>query len=325
MTTVADTARTGGWLEHVPVPLFAMTMGVGGLGLAWRKAHEVFALPSAIGEGLLLLAGALYAAMAALYAAKAAAHPKAVAAEYAHPVRGNFFAAISISLMILAGGLLPHARTGADMLWLAGAGLQIALSAILVGRWLTREQQIAHSNPAWFIPIVGNVLAPIAGVPLGHGELSWFMFGVGIVFWLVLFPIVLNRILFHGMMPAKLTPTLFILLAPPSVGFLAHVQLNGGTLDGGARLLIAPALFLALILALRAARFLKLPFAVSWWAFTFPSAALALAGLRYAQLAPSPVTQTLAGVLLLAASAIIAAVFGRTLVALLRGDLFLPD
>jgi len=317
--------RPFGWVAHVPVPLFAATMGVGGLGLAWRAAAAVLGTPDLVATVLLALADLLFLSLAALYLAKALLHPAQVAAEFNHPVRSNFFSAIAIGLMILATGLIPHAPALANGVWLLGALWQLGMATLIIGRWLTREQQITHSNPSWFIPVVGNILAPIAGVPLGHGELSWFMFSVGLVFWLVLFPVLTNRILFHGMLPAKLVPTLFILLAPPSVGFLSWLALTGGVLDPVGRILVGTALFLGAILASRIGVFLKAPFAVSWWAFTFPLAALATATLRYAQLAGGVLLTGLSIALLLLATGVIAYVSWRTVRALVAGHLFVPE
>jgi len=136
---------------------------------------------------------------------------------------------------------------------------------------------VGHINPAWFIPAVGNVVAPLAGVPLGHAELSWFFFAVGISFWVILLVIVFNRILFHDPLPPMLLPTLFILIAPPAVGFLSYIRLMGGELDAFARILYYLALFFTLLMVIELPRFLRLPFFLSWWAYSFPSAAVTTA------------------------------------------------
>lgn len=50
---------------------------------------------------------------------------------------------------------------------------------------------------AWFIQVVGNVLVPVAGVPLGFVDVSWFFFSIGMFFWLILMTLVFNRMIFH--------------------------------------------------------------------------------------------------------------------------------
>lgn len=319
-------AASAAWLMHVPVPLFATVMGLGGLGLAWRRAHEALGLPSAVGEAVLALAAVAFVLVAGLYLTKALRHPAAVKAEFAHPVRSSFFPTITIGLMILAGAALPYAPKLAEAMWLAAAALHLVFAVYLMGRWIGMSHELHTFNPAWFIPVVGNVLAPLVGVRLGYVEVSWFFFSVGLVFWLALLPVLLYRVIFHDMVPARLVPTLFIFLAPPAVGFLSYLQLNGGVLDAAARVLFFTALFTALLLVRLAPMFLKVPFAVSWWAFTFPSAATAVAGLSYHHaLGGGAASATLAGVLLAAATVIVTLVTLRTLKALADRALFVPE
>lgn len=326
MTVQADpNVEAEPWLRHVPVPLFAVVMGIGGLGLAWRRGHEALALPAVVGEAVLALAALLLIAIAALYLAKATRFPAAVAGEYDHPVRINFFPAITISLLIIAAAALPYSRSVAEVVWLAGTAGHLVFALAIFNRWVTRNVEIHHSNPSWFIPVVGNILVPIAGVRLGYGDVSWFFFAIGLVFWVILFAIVLYRIVFHDQLPNRFLPTLFILIAPPAIGFVAYLQLNGDTMDALARILFAVALFTTLLLATMVRLFLRLPFAVSWWAFTFPSAAMAIAALRYYELTPAMPTAAIATVTLAAATAIIALVALRTIQALVAGRLFVPE
>lgn len=326
MTVEARAAEPSlSWLAHVPVPLFAVSMGLGGLGLAWRRAHAVLDWPAAVGEAIVLLAAVCFAAITVLYGLKALRFPDAVRADFAHPVRVNFFPAASISLLLLAAGALPYGHGLAEAVWLTGTVLQLVLALTIFARWITRNVEIQQASPAWFIPVVGNILVPIAGGPLGHIEVSWFFFYVGLVFWLVLFTIVLYRIIFHDQMPGRFLPTLFILMAPPAIGCVAYGAINGGGLDPLVRLLFFTALFIALLLAAMARLFVRLPYAVSWWAYTFPSASLAGAALHYHALIGGWGSTVLAVVILLAATAIIALVAVRTVAALVQGRIFVPE
>lgn len=49
--------------------------------------------------------------------------------------------------------------------------------------------------PAWFIPVVGNIIVPLAGVRFAPAEVSWFFFSIGLVFWIVLLAIVMYRLM----------------------------------------------------------------------------------------------------------------------------------
>ncbi len=165
--------------------------------------------------------------------------------EWHHPVRSALVPTISIGLLLLAI-LALNAGAGTLALWLWGAGAlgHLALTLAIVGRWLNRtDLEPAHANPAWFIPAVGNVLVPLAGVRLGYEAVSWLFFGIGMGFWLVLLPIVFGRLFFAAPLPERMRPLLFILIPPPAIGFLSYVLLTG-TLDAPAHVLYGFGAFL---------------------------------------------------------------------------------
>ena len=83
-------------------------------------------------------------------------------------------------------------------------------------------------TPVLFIPIVGNVLAPLAGVPLGHGAWASAQFGLGLLFWPLVLVLNFVRIAQAGLMPERLLPTLFISAAPPAVVGVAALQYGAG-------------------------------------------------------------------------------------------------
>lgn len=314
-----------GWLAHVPLPLFAAVMGVSGLGLAWRKAHVVFAVPEAVGEAILSLAAVGFIAITVLYGAKILRHPAAVKGDVEHPIRRNFFPAFSISLILLGIAAMPHEQTLSLSLWASGTILQLVFTLNLMGRWLTQKVEIQTLNPAWFIPVVGNILVPICGAGLGLAEVSWFFFSIGIVFWMVLFILVFHRVVFLEPLLPRLVPTLFIFIAPAAIGFVAYLALNGGALDNFARILFYFALFQTLLLFTLARVFLKIPFALSWWAYTFPLDAMAIAALEYGHLTGGPILPALSVILLGVATVVVALVFARTLKAMADKNLFVPE
>lgn len=317
--------KSEGWLAHVPVPLFASVMGLAGLGLGWRRAATDLGWPAAIGEGILLLAALAFAGTAMLYLAKTIRYPKMVAAEFVHPVRSSFFAAATIGLMLLSVGLAPYARGVGEIVWMIASAAHLAVALAIFRQWFAHNIDIRHANPAWFIPVVGNIVAPLGAATYGYIEVGWFFFSVGVVFWLVLFPIILNRIIFHDQLPARFMPTLVILVAPPSISFLSYIGLQDGQVDSFARMLFFVALFTAMLIATLSGLLFRVPFALSWWAYTFPSAALALASVRYHAAVGGPVSLAMACVLMTLATIIVFMVLIRTLTALVQGRLFVPE
>ena len=136
--------------------------------------------------------------------------------------------------------------------------------------WVERDINITHSNPAWFIPVVGNLLVPIASPELAPW--LWFYLGFGLFFYIALFSVLFYRLIFHPQLPSKFMPTLFIFIAPPSIAFLDFVRLSG--FGAFAYILLSVAVFFAVLLVFMWRNFIGLKFFLSWWAFSFPLAAL---------------------------------------------------
>jgi tellurite resistance protein len=300
-------------LAHLPLPLFAAPMGLGGLAFAWRAAAQAGLAPPVIGEAVAALAVAVFVLVLSLFAAKATRHRAALAADWSHPVRGVFAAAATIAAMIAGILAMPWWHAAGAALWAGAALAHIAVAVALLRRWILHPVEVAHAAPTWMIPLVGNILAPLGAVPAGLPELGWLLFGIGAGLWLFVTPLVLNRLIFHPGLPPRLVPSLAILLAPPAVAFLAWVALAGGALDATGRLLFGLALFFAAAVVAMLPRFLALPFFVSWWAYTFPAAAFATASIRYAALVGGSAAASLAVVALAAATLVVALVAAATL------------
>ncbi len=314
----------GGRLENLPITLYGSAMGLCGLAIAYLRAARILDWPELIGQIILGGAGVWFAVLTLLYITKFLRYRTAVQEEFNHPVRVNFFPAFSISLLLLSIGcvhLLPQVSRG---LWWVGTVLHLLYTLKILHVWICRDLHVHSINPAWFIPVVGNIIVPVAGVELAGREVSWFFFSVGVFFWVALFTIVFYRVVFHDPLPGKLAPTLAIMLAPPSVGFIAFHKLTGDLGDFH-RLLFYVALFTLLLLLTMANQFRKMPFFISWWAFTFPLASLTIATLLYYQLTQILFFRFLAAVLLGLTSVVILVVLVRTIMAARAGEICVPE
>jgi tellurite resistance protein len=237
----------------------------------------------------------------------------------------SFSPTISISLLLLAAVFLPLNETIAHPLWVVGASLHLLFTLYVINKWMHHEHfQIQHSNPAWFIPAVGNMLVPVAGVQLGYVDVSWFFFSIGMLFWVVLMTIVFYRILFHTPIDARLLPTLFILIAPPAVGFISYMRLEGGELDPFARFLYFSGLFLTLLLFSQIRRFVHLQFSLSWWAYSFPTAAITIASFVMHEKSANSVYLWLASGLLVILTCVVGLLLVRTAVEAIMGKICVP-
>jgi tellurite resistance protein len=271
--------KTENRLQHMPISFFAMVMGMAGLSIGWEKASEIFEFSSVIYNILLMITLTIFVVLSIMYIYKAIFFNQSLAKEWSNPIKINFIPTISISLLLFAIAFLKTSHQVSLLFWTIGCSLHLIITLHVVNSWLHHEHyEVHHMNPAWFIPAVGNVVVPLAGVPLGYSDISWFFFSIGLFFWIILLVIVFNRIIFHQPLPQKLLPTFFILIAPPAVGFLSYIKLTG-SLDTFALLLYNFALFLTLLLFSQLPRFIGLPFFMSWWAYSFPLAAISIASM----------------------------------------------
>jgi tellurite resistance protein len=239
----------------------------------------------------------------------------------------SFVPTATISLLLLATAGQDLVEGVATVLWWVGATGHLALTVIVLSAWFGRPDiTLSQVTPAWFIPIVGNAVTPLAAPTLGSLDLAWFAFSVGLVFWLGLLPLLLHRILLHEVpLPAKLLPTLAIFIAPPAVAMLSWQALTGETRDPVSRILHSVAVMFTLLLIAQVARLHTIPFAVTYWAYSFPLAAVATASIAMAAALESTVYDVLAVFLLGLTTLVVTVVGALTLRALARGTLLGPE
>ncbi len=265
-------------LQFFPIMMYAIVMGLGGLTITYQKAHLWLGFPSIIGTVLMYITTLAFVVISVLYMMKYFKYKNEVIAEFNHPIRINFFAAISISMLMLAIIFKEEYLPVSAFFWYIGVLLHFALTMYTIAFWINKNQVLDHSNPAWFIPIVGNVLVPVGGVGFANAGVLNYFFSVGMFFWIVLFALILNRIIFHHQLATKFMPTLFILIAPPAVGFIAYFKLYG-QIDTFAMMLFNMGLFFTFLVAFMYKNFIKIKFFISWWAFVFPVAAMAISSM----------------------------------------------
>ncbi len=312
-------------LAHFPISWFAIVMGFSGLTIAWEKSEALFKPGFSVSPYFLLITTTLFVLLLAVYAAKLLRFRPAVMKELHHPIKLSFFPTISISLILLSIATLHSAHGLSLVLWMVGTALHLLFTLYVMSAWINHEHfQIQHMNPAWFIPVVGNILIPIGGVAHGYPEVSWFFFSIGLVFWLVLMTIVFYRVIFHAPLPGKLVPTFFILIAPPAVGFVSYMKLTG-ELDSLARILFYFGLFLTLLLFTQVQRFARLKFFLSWWAYSFPLAAITIASMVMSQHVDAGFFRLLSIALLTILTTVILLLAWRTLVAIRRHEICIEE
>jgi tellurite resistance protein len=300
--------RTGPHFEYLPVALFGSVMGLTGLSVAWRLAALRYPLPGLVADLIGWGALAAFLALAVAYGMKAVTAWPTVVAEFRHPIAGNLFGTVLISLLLLPLVLVRVSPLLAQGVWILAAAGMLVFAVMIVSRWMSSRQQLAHATPAWIVPVVGLLDVPLAAP-------------VGLFFAVPLFTLVFARLVFEEPLAPAMRPTLMILVAPFVVGFSSYAA-TLGRIDAFAEGLFLIGLFVFVILVGLLRDLPRCcPFRVSWWAVSFPAAATAVAALRYAEHAQSGLADALALLLLAFATGLIGALALRTLTGIARGEL----
>ncbi|MBN1856619.1 MAG: SLAC1 anion channel family protein [Dehalococcoidia bacterium] len=300
-------------------------MGMAGTAIVYLKAGQTLWNSLAPGIFLTAVTTGLFAVLAVAYALKVIRYRDKVREEFDSPIKLHFFPTMSISLILLSVAYMHLQSTVSFWLWAIGSAAQLYFMFKTLSIWIIKEHfVIDHIEPSWFIPVVGNLLVPIAGVAHAHADISWFFFSIGLLFWIMLFTIFLYRIIFHHPLPTKRLPTFFILIAPPAVAFISYTRMIGG-IDSFARIMYFFGLFLFLLLVSQWRMFRNMQFFISWWAYSFPIAALTVATIAmsaYTDAAWMPVLSwSFLGLLTIVVSILLA----LTIRAALRHDICKPE
>ena len=311
-------------VKFFPIMMYAMVMGMSGLTIMYQKAALWLAFSESIGMVLMVLSTALFMVISLIYLGKYIKYTSVVKKEFSHPIRLNFFAAISISMLMLAIIYKEVNVSVAALFWYGGAILHFYLTMHTISFWINNNQELDHSNPAWFIPVVGNVLVPVGGIGFASQGVLMYFFSCGIFFWVILFAILLNRIIFHHQLAVKFMPTMFILIAPPAVGFIAYYKMFG-VIDFFATMLFNLALFFTLLVAFMYKNFVKIKFFISWWAFVFPLAAMAISSMLMYHETKDATLLALSYVMVAVTTVVISIVVYQTIVHMCKGEICVQE
>ena len=189
-----------------------------------------------------------------------------------------------------------------QFLWITGsAGIAYFAVTILNINFMKPDVNWGIANMGWLIPPVSALIVPIlggclsmayAGTTLGtiNFVASLIFLGVGSLLFIFVMGAVFTRYLFHDLLPAHLAPTIWIGIAPTAILTIISVKLADpiilffGASDAVAEgFKIVSKIFgigfwgfaffwviLAVMVTAKHHKKIKIPFAMSWWAFTFP-------------------------------------------------------
>ena len=307
MTGSALITRSRTLVDHIGPNWFASVMGTGIVANAAATLPHRPPWLHAVAGAVWAVAAVWLVALSVAFATQWLRHPARARGHHADAVAVQFYGAPPMALLTVGAGTLLYgppllgeaAVPVAVVLWAAGTvgGL---VSAVSVPYAMFTREHLDGDAPfaGWLMPVVPPMVSAATGAALvphaaaGQARLTlmlacYAMFGLSLLATLVVLPQVWSRLARRKVGAAATAPTLWIVLGPlgqsvTAVGLLGGVASQA--VDG--RLAEALMLFgvvygvcvfgfallwtaLALAVTLRTVRE-GLPFAPTWWSFTFP-------------------------------------------------------
>jgi tellurite resistance protein len=310
----------GVWFRpRIPPNYFAIPFGLAGLAAAWDTATPTLHTSVVVPDAINILAGAVWLVLVVLHAARG---PRSALADLRDPVLAPFIPVAAIVGMLLGWALSDYCFAAGRVLVIAFLVITVVIGGWMTGQWIVGDLDEDKLHPGYFLPTVaGCLVGAFCAAEVHLHAIAEASFGIGIICWVLLGSLVLNRLFFRPTLPAALLPTLAIELAPPAVAGEAYFALGGQASSPVACVLGGYAVLMALVQLRLLPVYAKLSFSPAFWAFTFAYASAAADGLDWISHKKPPGAAVYAVIILAAITLFIAVIAIRTVNLLIRGRL----
>lgn len=263
---------------------------------------------TSIALGIWILAAAMLVALSAATSVHWLRYPENARRHHHDPSMAPFYGAPPMALLTVGAGALLVGKQliGADaalrvdeVLWTLGTITGLACAIAIPYLMFTEHKLTAEDTyGSWLMPIVPPMVSAscgaglIAHLPAGQDRLTLLlvclaMFGFSLFASVIVITLLWGRLTRHGVGPARMVPTLWIVLGPlgqsvTAIGLLSTVASHALVTPYGAAINAMAVLFgisvwgvaiiwmvIAATITVQTAR-RDLPFALTWWSFTFP-------------------------------------------------------
>lgn len=261
--------------SRIPLNTFAIPFGLLGLARSWSTAVLALQWPAWIAEVFWVIAAVALLSLLIGHGLRGRHAQERLVEQLRHPAQAPVAAIVPVGVMLIGAHLHPYSIIASQILVYAAIVASLVFAGWLIAGWITQGLVFDAIHGGYLLPTVAaGFIAAEAAAAVGNTALAVAGFGVGLVFWVVIFTLLLARVAFRPTLPDPLMPTLAILAAPPAVGGLAWFSINGNRADAvGEALLGITVLMMVLQIALLPT-YRRLAFSLGFWSFTFPFAAV---------------------------------------------------
>ncbi|MFT8704132.1 TDT family transporter [Bifidobacterium aquikefiricola] len=210
-------------------------------------------------------------------------HPAVILTkDMSNPVVAPVSATILMSLMQYASYIAPIGgifKTLAVALWYFAVSCNIVLMVHVASRFVIKNRSLAKVFPTWFVGFVGIVVASATSQPVGQQAFGLIIFWCGFVLYAFTFVAVTARMLTIPLAPAT-RPTIAIYAAPMSLSIAGYTAAEAHPNALFVLIMVIAAQLLFAFVLTQMPGLLRLPFAPSYAAMTFPFVITATALLK---------------------------------------------
>ena len=348
-------------IKHFSPAWFASVMGTGGVANVLFELGGRMGFLKPVAMGLFWLNIGLFIVLIGPWLARWFTHFSTLRKDIEHPVMSNFFLTMPVGGIILGTNffIIGKSHFGMTLItdlgmafWIFGVIMALGLGVFVMYNLFFLETVPAEmTNFTWLISPVASIVIPLLGnLLIGSYSttnlslaktinlIDITFYGIGILLFVFLASILLNRFIVHRMPGGAVLPTFWIILGPIGVGAISLMGIadsskllgllaSADTLKILALILWGFGLWAFLLTTMITIRYLRsggIPFTLSWWAFIFPMAAYTLSS--FSVYSYTQVELVYWYTLFLAALLILmwAATFMRSLAGMLSGKLLVP-
>lgn len=275
-------------------------------------------MSAAVPDAIDILAAVVLLTLGSLYAAQG---PRRVAADLRDPVQSPFVAVPAITGMMLGAALASVAFTAGRILVVVFLAATIGVGGWLAGGWIAGDLDRASVHPGYYLPTVAGGLVGVITLSQVHLRgLAEAAFGIGILSWVLLGSVVLNRLITVKGLPAALQPVTAIELAPPALAGVAWFALASPGMGLVAYAVGGYLVLMVLVQVRLLPRYLKLRFSPGFWSFTFSYAIAVTLALEWITRTNPPGATGYAIAAITAITVFIGAIAVRTVIGISRGQ-----
>ncbi|MCU1475546.1 MAG: transporter [Subtercola sp.] len=300
---------------RVPMNTLAIAFGLAGLAGTWTAASGELGLPPIIAEVFWLVATVSWVWLIVAHLVRGARSAETLASQLRHPAQGPIAALVPVVGMLIGDHLLVYSTLIGAILTVTSMAVALAFAGWHLSYWVSGKVDLEAVHGGYYLPTVASgYIGAISLSRLGLPGPAIGAFGVGTLFWFVVFTILVVRLALRPPLPPPLMPTMMIILAPPALGGIAWFAVTGIRADPVAEFLAVALVLMAVMQLALVPRYTKLPFSVGFWSFTFPVTAAGTVTIEWMSIDHPAGWQIIDILVLVAVTALVAAIGIRSIV-----------